>query len=59
MTIFQPITTQSNAIVRPPCAKCGTKTLLARIDPDKPGYEQFTFECPKCGHSQSSIARIM
>jgi hypothetical protein len=50
--------TKFNGILRPPCAKCGTESLLVRIEPDKPGFEQHIFECPKCEHSQSSIFKI-
>jgi len=32
--------------------------LLARIEPEKPGHEKHTFECPKCEHSQSSVVKI-
>jgi hypothetical protein len=48
MTIFQPATPATNAIVRPPCAKCGTSTLLSRIEPKQPGHDRRTFECPRC-----------
>ena len=30
-----------------PCTKCGAKMTLARIEPDKPGYDLRTFECTK------------
>ena len=31
---------------------------LALIEPDKPGWEQRTFECQNCGHTQSSVVEI-
>ena len=58
MTRFQPATAHSNAIVRPPCPKCGTAMLLAYIEPERPGYETHTFECPRCEHSKSVVAKI-
>jgi hypothetical protein len=33
-------------LVRPSCPQCGTQMLLVRILPDRPGYEQRTYECP-------------
>lgn len=36
---------------RPPCAKCGARTTLARIEPGNDGdHDQRTFECTACGH---------
>ena len=58
MTIFHPATPISNAIVRPPCPQCDTMMLLARIEPDKPGHETRTFECPKCQHSESTVIKF-
>jgi hypothetical protein len=57
MTRFKPATPATNAIIRPPCEKCGNSTLLARIEPDEPGYDRRTFECPVCDHSQSTIIK--
>lgn len=31
---------------------------LAVIEPDKPNWEQRTFECRNCGHSQISVVKI-
>jgi hypothetical protein len=58
MTRYQPATAYSDAIVRPPCTKCGTVMLLARIEPDKPGHDLRTFECPKCEHSESVVIKF-
>jgi predicted RNA-binding Zn-ribbon protein involved in translation (DUF1610 family) len=55
MTIYQPATPVSNALVRPPCTKCGTPTLLIGIESDKPGFDLNTFECPKCGHFETTV----
>jgi transcription elongation factor Elf1 len=37
---------------------CGSRMLLARIEPEKPGYELRTFECPTCEHSMSVVVKI-
>jgi hypothetical protein len=58
MAICPPATPESNTIVRPSCSKCGAQTLLARIDPDLPGHDRRTFECPHCGYSESVITKI-
>jgi predicted RNA-binding Zn-ribbon protein involved in translation (DUF1610 family) len=57
MTRYNPPTPYSNSIVRPPCPKCGTQMLLARIAPDKPDHDKRTFECPKCEHSESVVVK--
>jgi hypothetical protein len=35
-------------IALPTCAKCDALMWLASIEPDKPGHDRRTFECPKC-----------
>ena len=57
MTIFLPATPYSNAIVRPPCAKCGTQMLLKLIEPDAPDHDKRTFACPKCQHELSMVVK--
>ena len=39
----------------PKCTKCGTPMWIARIEPDKPGFDKRTFECPACDHSETII----
>jgi hypothetical protein len=34
--------------MRPPFPICGSRMLLVRIFPDKPGHDQHTYECPRC-----------
>ena len=58
MTIFQPATPESNAIVRPLCPKCAAMMLLARIEPASPGHDRRTFECRKCGHSERVVVKF-
>jgi hypothetical protein len=55
MTTYQPATAASNALVRPPCTKCSTPTLLMGIESDKPGFDLNTFECPMCGHFETTV----
>jgi ribosomal protein S27E len=57
MTTYEPATPHSDSILRPPCAKCGTKTRLFGIEAEKPGYELLSFECPKCQHIQTAIGK--
>ena len=55
MTKYQPATPATDAIVRPPCSACGTKTLLVGIETARPGYDLNTFECPRCGQFETSV----
>ena len=57
MTAYQPATPRSDSIIRPACAKCGTKTRLFGIEAERPGYELWSFECPKCQHIQTEIGK--
>jgi transposase-like protein len=57
MTLYNPATAYSSAIVRPDCPKCGTKMWLARISPDKVGYYRHSFECPSCNHEEIEIVK--
>lgn len=50
--------TTLRVISRPNCPRCDARMRLARIEPDKPGYDLRTFECGSCGHSTSIIAKI-
>jgi len=42
---------------RPHCPNCGTRMWLARIEPDEPGYERRTFECPECDHLMTEVVK--
>jgi len=46
-------------IDRPTCAECGTLMWLARVEPDKPGYDKRTFECPVCDRSVVEIVKYL
>ena len=51
------IATPPEVMARPCCPKCGAQMWLARIYPDKPGYDQRTYECPDCQHEVTEHAR--
>jgi hypothetical protein len=57
MTTFQPATAHSNAIKRPHCPKCGTAMLLFGIEPEKPGFELLSFDCPQCRHIEVAVGK--
>jgi len=42
----------------PSCPKCGTRMKLIRIFPDSPGYDQRTYECPRCEHEVTEVVRF-
>jgi len=43
--------------MRPACPTCGSRMLLVRIFPDKPGHDQYTYECPRCADEITEIVR--
>jgi uncharacterized paraquat-inducible protein A len=45
-------------IVRPTCPTCDTCMSLVRIFPDKPGYDQRTYECPRCEHEVTEVVQV-
>jgi DNA-directed RNA polymerase subunit RPC12/RpoP len=45
-------------IASPSCPKCGTRMLLLLIFPDRPGYDQRTYECPRCEHEVTEIMKF-
>jgi transposase-like protein len=55
MTFYQPATPETDAIVRPACPRCGARMMLARIEPDSPGHERRTFECPSCEREEATV----
>ena len=58
MTLYKPATAYSDTILRPLCAKCGMRMMLSRIEPDSPGREKHTFECPGCDKEFSEVVAI-
>jgi predicted RNA-binding Zn-ribbon protein involved in translation (DUF1610 family) len=57
MTTYQPATPHSDSIKRLDCPKCGAKMRLFGIEPERPGFELHSFECPDCGHIQTAIGK--
>jgi transposase-like protein len=42
-----------------PCPKCKSPMWLARIEPsERHDYDQRTFECPKCEHSETMLVKF-
>jgi transposase-like protein len=42
---------------RPTCPVCGTRMWIARIEPDEPGHDRRTFECPECDNTISDVVK--
>ena len=55
--IFAPATPYSDSIDRPRCSECGTATVLVGIEPERPGYELHTFQCPKCENFELAVEK--
>jgi predicted RNase H-like HicB family nuclease len=49
----------SRAIELPWCPKCSMQMDIARIEPDGPGFDRRTFECPTCQHSENTVAQYL
>jgi DNA polymerase III alpha subunit (gram-positive type) len=43
---------------RPDCPKCTAQMYLARIQPEKPGFDLRTFDCPRCQHVESTVVQF-
>ena len=43
--------------MRPACPTCGSRMLLVRSFPDKPSYDQHTYECPRCADEITEIVQ--
>jgi hypothetical protein len=56
---FAPATAYSDSIVCPICSKCRTVTILVGIEPDpeRPGYDLYTFQCPKCENFELAVGK--
>jgi hypothetical protein len=46
-------------ISRPPCPKCETTTMLARITSGLAGFDIRTFECPACDHVHQAVVELL
>jgi hypothetical protein len=40
------------------CSKCGAVMELRLIEPERPGFDLRTFECPKCYDTETFVASI-
>jgi predicted RNA-binding Zn-ribbon protein involved in translation (DUF1610 family) len=58
MTLYQPPTAPFNWIVQRPCPKCGADMVVVRIEPDAPGHDRRTFNCPVCTHSETMVVKF-
>jgi len=45
-------------IDRPACPQCGSKMVLASIEPAAPGVDNHTFECDRCDHSETATVEL-
>lgn len=43
----------------PPCPKCKTMTMLARITPGSTGFDIRTFECPACDDVHQRVVALV
>ena len=43
---------------RPDCPQCAAQMYLARIEPEKPGHDLRTFECPRCQHVERAVVQF-
>ena len=55
--IFAPATPHSDSIERPRCSECGAATLLVGIEPERPGYNLHTFQCPECENFETAVGK--
>jgi hypothetical protein len=42
----------------PRCQKCGETMALRIIEPERPGFDSRTFECPKCFVTETLVVSI-
>jgi hypothetical protein len=47
-----------NVIKSPHCQKCGDTMALRIIEPERPGFDLRTFECPKCYDTEKVVVSI-
>jgi len=45
-------------IDRPACPQCGSKMMLASIEPVAPGIDNLTFECDSCDHNETATVEL-
>ena len=58
MTFSEYTLANAPIIARPECPTCTAHMYLARIEPEKPGYDLRTFECPMCQHVERAVVQF-
>jgi hypothetical protein len=56
MTFSEYTLENSPSTARPECPDC--TMYLARIEPDKPGHDLRTFECPRCQNAVRTVVEF-
>jgi hypothetical protein len=46
-------------ISRPPCPKCETRAMLARVTSGPAGFDIRTFECPACNDVHQIVVELV
>ena len=41
------------------CPKCSMQMILTHSEPGKPGFDNLTFDCPKCGYKDSRAFKML
>jgi hypothetical protein len=56
---FSEYTLENSPInIRQACPECSALMYLARIEPEKPGFDLRTFECPRCQHVETVAVKF-
>ena len=53
-SIFDP---RERPFDRPACPNCGCPMWLAIVEPDKPGHEKRSYECPRCQREDEHVVQ--
>jgi hypothetical protein len=43
---------------RPGCPECSALMCLALVEPEQPGFDLRTFECPRCQHVGTVVVKF-
>ena len=44
---------------RPCCPECGSAMFLVEVEPDAPGSESRSYECPQCKFTERSVVQML
>ncbi len=58
MTSFNERGTIPTPDARPSCVVCSTRMGLVLIQPDRPGFDLRTFECPRCNVREETVIQF-